>query len=119
MAPAPASGFAALVADSLGPLGGVTVRRMFGGYGVFKDGLMFGLIADDVLYLRVDDGNRSAFETEGLEPFVYDQRGRPVEMPYRRAPEAGLDDPEILCDWASGALAAARRQDRKHRKSPR
>lgn len=101
--------FADFVEDSLQSLGPVGARRMFGGHGIFLDGLMFALIADDTLYLKVDDGNRPAFETRGLGPFVYEGKGRAVRMSYFEAPPDALDEPEVLRAWAGDALAAARR----------
>jgi DNA transformation protein and related proteins len=103
--------FVGFVVESLRPLGPVSARRMFGGHGIFMDGLMFGLIADGQLYLKVDEGNRAAYEAEGLPPFAYAGKGRRVEMSYREAPSAGFDDPEILCQWAREAYAAALRAD--------
>jgi DNA transformation protein len=100
--------FTELVEDLLQPVGPVEVRSMFGGHGVFLDGVMFGLIADAILYLKVDDVNRAAFEQAELEPFVYGGRYRPMTMPYQRAPEP-LDDWDALHPWVSGALDAARR----------
>lgn len=106
------SGFVALVVDILQPLGGVSARRMFGGYGIFRDGLMFALVVDDRLYLKSDRASRTRFEARGLEPFVYHRQGRPTVMGYHQAPDEGFDDPEILLEWAGEALAAARRQRR-------
>ena len=63
------------IRDLFAPFGPVAVRRMFGGAGVYCDGLMFGLVSDDTLYFRVDDGNRGAFEAEGLSPFTYEGKG--------------------------------------------
>jgi DNA transformation protein len=112
------SEFVGFVLESLRPLGRVGARRMFGGHGIFMDGLMFGLIADDQLFLKVDDGNRAAYEAEGLQPFTYSGKGRPIELSYREAPSEGFDDPEVLCDWARDAYAAALRAEaRKTRKS--
>jgi DNA transformation protein len=105
------SEFIGFVVESLRALGPVNARRMFGGHGVFLDGLMFGLIADDQLYLKVDDHNRTAYEAQGLLPFTYTGKGRPIEMSYREAPSEGFDDPEILCDWAREAYAAALRSE--------
>jgi DNA transformation protein and related proteins len=103
------SEFVGFVIESLQTLGPVSARRMFGGHGLFIDGLMFGLIADDQLYLKVDDGNREAYEAEGLQPFTYAGKGRRIATSYHEAPSAGFDDPEILCDWAREAYAAAAR----------
>src|SRR5262245_5793006 len=109
--------FGEFLKDHLRGLGQVTVRRMFGGAGVYCDGLMFGLVADDTLYFRVDDGNRGAFEAEGSVPFTYDGRGRTIVLPYWRVPERLFDEPDEMLVWARAALAAARRV--AERKKPR
>ena len=108
--------FVDFVLESLEPLGGVSARRMFGGWGIYKDGVMFALIAYDQLYLKVDDGNRAAFEARGLQPFTYTGKGRPIRMSYREAPGEGFDDPDILCDWARAACAAALRARAQQRR---
>ena len=106
----PAGGsFGEFLQDQLRPLGHVTVRRMFGGAGVYCGGLMFGLVSDDTLYFRVDDGNRGAFEAEGQQPFTYDGKGKTIVLPYWQVPERLFDEPEEMVDWARAALAAARR----------
>lgn len=81
---------------------------MFGGHGVFLDGVMFGLLADGDLYLKVDDENRGRFEEAGLAPFVYEGKHRPMQMSYHRAPEP-IEDWVLLEPWARSALDAARR----------
>ncbi|MCC7272016.1 MAG: TfoX/Sxy family protein, partial [Alphaproteobacteria bacterium] len=58
-------GFAEFLREKLAPLGRITMRRMFGKTGVFCDGLMFAMVTDNVLYLRVDDLNRVAFKEAG------------------------------------------------------
>ena len=107
--------FVEFVLEGLQPLRGVSARRMFGGWGIYKDGVMFALIARDQLYLKVDDGNRAAYEQAGLPHFTYAEKGKPIRMPYREAPPEGFDDPEILCAWAREAYAAALRA-RRHRR---
>lgn len=100
----------ALLEEHLAPLGPVVIKRMFGGGGVFLDGLMFGLVVEDVLYLKSDQGNRAAFVAEGLEPFTYAKTsGATTVMSYWRTPERLLDEPDELRDWARQAYAAARR----------
>lgn len=108
--------FVNFVVESLQPLGPVVARRMFGGHGIFLDGLMFALIASDQLYLKVDDQNRGAYEAAGLQPFTYSGKGRPIQMSYYEAPSEGFDDPEILCDWAREAYAAALRAKKPARR---
>ena len=93
----------------------VTVRRMFSGAGIFRDGLMFGLIIRDVIYLKVDETSIPDFEREGSRPFTYTRgksSGRPSQhaLPYWRLPERLYDDPDELAVWAGRALAIAERK---------
>ncbi len=89
--------------------GPVAVRRLFGGAGIYADGLMFGLMADSVIYLKVDEQSIPVFQREGMGPFTYGHGGKRVIMPYWRMPDRLYDDPDELARWAEGALAAARR----------
>jgi len=97
----------------LTPLGPVTGRRMFGGYGIFLEGLMFGLIADDTLYFKVDDGNRASYEDAGSQPFTYQGKSKPVRMSYWKVPVNVFADDYMLVDWGSSAYAAAKRAKKK------
>jgi DNA transformation protein len=93
--------------------GSARLRRMFGGYGIFCDGVMFALIADDVLYLKVDAETQPDFDKAGAEPFVYEKAGKPVERSYMTVPGAGEEDIETFSAWAHMALAAAHRAKTK------
>jgi len=110
------SDFAAYAAELLGTVGRVAARRMFGGYGLYCDGVMFALIADDVLYLKADAASRGEFERAGSEPFVYDARGRRTTMAYWRAPDDAMESRELAARWARIALAAALRARSAKRK---
>jgi DNA transformation protein and related proteins len=101
--------FAAHAAELLSMVGRVTARRMFGGYGLYCDGTMFALIADDVLYLKGDDANRGEFERAGATPFVYEAKGRRTVMSYLSAPDQALESRELAAPWARSAYAAALR----------
>lgn len=102
--------FGEFLREELAPLGRITMRRMFGKTGVFCDGLMFGMVTEDTLYFRVDDGNRAAFkEAESSPPLSYEKQGRTIDLAFWRAPERLLDEPDELVAWAHEALAAARR----------
>lgn len=103
------------VLELLAPLGGVTARGMFGGWGIFRQAIMFALILGDTLYLKVDDGNRAAFEAAGLAPFRYRGRTKQVVLPYRMAPPDALDKAAELLPWARGAFDAALRAHRPRR----
>jgi DNA transformation protein len=99
--------------------GRVTVRRMFGGAGIYADGTMFGLVADGVIYLKADEHTIPDFEREGLKPFTYAAKGkrskRHVALPYWRMPDRLYDDPEELAQWARASVMVAQRTSRKTR----
>jgi DNA transformation protein and related proteins len=100
----------ALLQEHLEPLGRITFRRMFSGAGVYCDGVIFGLILRDSLHFKVDDGNRAAYEAEGMEPFSYESQGRIRQIgAYWRVPERLFDEPDEMLTWARAALAAGRR----------
>ena len=94
------------VFSSFGTIG---VRRMFGGYGVFHDGLMFGLVADDVLYLKADGQSSKLFANRGLPQFEYEKKSQRVKLSYYMAPEEIFDDPGQAKIWAIHAFEAALR----------
>ena len=79
--------FARLVTARLALYAAATTRAMFGGFGVFVDGMMIGLIAGDVFHLKADDQNRPDFEAAGMGPFTYDRRGKPARCPTGRSPK--------------------------------
>jgi DNA transformation protein and related proteins len=113
------AGFAEFLRDQLTPLGRVTTRRMFGKTGVFCDGVMLGMVAEDTLYFRVDDHNRTAFkEAEVSPPLNYEKQGRTIDLSFWRAPERLLDEPDELVAWARIALAAARRVAARAKRTP-
>jgi DNA transformation protein len=89
--------------------GPVQARRMFGCYGIFHDGLMFGLVADEVLYLKADGNSSAEFEKRGLGQFEYEKKSKKIKMSYYMAPEEIFDDPEEAKVWASLAFDAALR----------
>ena len=102
--------FQGFVAELLAPVGPVSIRRMFGGAGVFYDDVMFALIAGEVLYLKADDANRPDFEAAGTRPFRYQTRhGERALTGYWELPEELLDQPEACAAWARQAIDAALR----------
>lgn len=106
--------FSEFVLDVLRAWRPVTARRMFGGQGLYHEGLMFALISGEQLYLKVDAESRPVFEAACLMPFVYEAKGRRVALSYHRAPEAMLDEPAVAREWAErGWQAAVRAQLRK------
>jgi DNA transformation protein len=113
--------FGEFLREQLAPLGQIAMRRMFGKTGVFCDGVMFGMVTEDTLYLRVDDHNRETFkEAEAFPPLSYEKKGSTIDLSFWRAPERLFDEPDELVTWAQLALAAARRVAAKRgRTAPR
>ena len=102
-------GFKHFVRDQLASFGPVSIRSMFGGAGVYADGVMFAILANDVLYLKADEASARAFEAEGMGPFTYRPAGKaPVAMSYWEVPPRLLEEPDELAEWAREALKAAR-----------
>ena len=109
--------FVAHVRDLLAPFGegGETlrVRSMFGGFGVFLGDTMFALIADDVLYFKVDDKTRVDFQDAGAQPFTYTRGGKARQMSYYTAPDGALEHTDALYPWAEHAIGAAKRNRKR------
>ena len=102
--------FAEFLRDQLAPLGHLSMRRMFGKTGVFCQGVMFGMVTEDTLYVRVDDHNRETFkEAEAYPPLNYAKQGSSIDLSFWRVPERLIDEPDELVTWARAALAAAHR----------
>ena len=98
--------FMEYVCDQFDAWGDVSARKMFGGAGLYHKGVMFGLIADDVAYLKVDDTNRADFEAAGCAPFrPFDNKT--MTMSYYDIPVDVLEDRELLPKWAVKAHAIA------------
>lgn len=100
-----------MLEDLLAPIGKISVRRMFGGAGIYCDSIIFGLVADDVLHLKVDEASRAAFEAEGCGPFQYETGTGTVHSlaSYHRAPDRLLDEPDDLRHWVRRAIAISQR----------
>ncbi|MCH6590508.1 MAG: TfoX/Sxy family protein [Rhodospirillales bacterium] len=102
------------VLDLLEPLGRVRARAMFGGAGLYLDDTFFAILANDVLYLKVDERNRGEFEAAGAAPFK-PFADKPHTMSYYEAPADVMEESDELCAWARRAWEAARRAGAKGR----
>jgi DNA transformation protein len=92
----------------LTPLGPAVPRKMFGGYGIYLDGLCFGIVAGRTLFFKVNDESRADFEAAGTGPFQpWDDRPTVLKSFYE-VPGSVLRDGRTLCAWAERAVDAAR-----------
>lgn len=96
------------VLPALQSAGAARSRAMFGGFGLYLDDVIVGIVAWDRLFFRTDDRNRPDYQAAGTAPFSYEGRsGKPIEMPYWEVPAEILAEPARLCDWALKARAAS------------
>jgi DNA transformation protein len=102
--------FIDLCVELLQPLGPVRVRRMFGGHGIYVDGLFMALVISNQLYLKTDDLSRGHFLAAGCEPFSYSTKtGERQVISYYQPPEETLESPPLMLPWARLAFEAALR----------
>ena len=105
-----AAGLIAHCTELLSALGPVRVSRMFGGNGVYVDGLFLALIARDSLFLKTDETSRPAFEAAGCKPFAFNTaKGARAVLSYWSAPDDAMESPAAMLPWARLAMASALR----------
>lgn len=103
--------------DLLQPLGEITARRMFGGHGFYKDGVMFALEAFNRLFIKADDENRDRFLEAECEPFTYKSKdGREMMMSYFEPPESAFTNAQKMKPWARLGVEASQRAPKKKTK---
>jgi DNA transformation protein len=111
--------FVELVLENLRGFGPVTTRRMFGGWGIYREGVFFALIAEGTLYFKSDEKNRARFERASPGPFTFEKKGERIVTHYYAVPEDAFEDPRVMARWArlgyESALraATAKRRPRK------
>ena len=110
------SPFTTLVLEQMSSLGPVQAKRMFGGCGIFKMGLMFAVVIGDELYFKADEQNVGRFLARGLKPFTYEAGGRSVSLRYYQAPPETLEEPPAMAEWAGEAYACALRNQKPPRR---
>jgi DNA transformation protein and related proteins len=89
----------------------VSVRRLFGGAGIYADGVLIGAVFRDEIYLKADAETAPRFDAEGCGTFEYATgTGTRAIASFRKLPERLYDDADELADWAREALGAARRR---------
>ena len=103
------SEFAEYVAELLAPQGRILVRRMFGGHGVYCDGLFIAILSGETLYLKADEASRAEYESAGCAPFTYRRAGKTATLGFYAAPADALESPGLILPWARLAISAALR----------
>lgn len=102
--------FADHIVEMMSAFAQVEAKPMFGGHGIYRQGLMFALIADERLYFKVDDVSQPHFDAQGLGPFTFEMKGKQGRLRYHAAPEEAYDDPGQMATWARLGYESAVRQ---------
>jgi DNA transformation protein len=102
------------IRDIFSGLGPISIRKMFGGKGIYHDGLIVGvLLSTGELLLKADAASAPDFAAEGATQWAYESRsGKAANMPYWSIPERALDDPDELSVWTRKAYEAALRSQK-------
>ena len=104
--------------DLFAPFGKIAVRRMFGAEGLFRDGLMFGIVYREKIYFKTSEESRQTFIAEGASPLYYEfKNAEGVLTSYYELPDRLYDDPDELTEWARTAFAVARNKTAAKKKS--
>jgi DNA transformation protein and related proteins len=102
--------YKAYLIDLFSPFGPIAVRPMFSVQGLYANDVMFGLVADEVIYMKTNDRSRKSYEDKGSKPFSFRMKSRGSELivsSYFSLPERLYDEPEELAQWARRAYEAA------------
>jgi DNA transformation protein len=91
--------------------GPIESRRMFGGYGIYHQGLIIGIAVGESLYLKADDMSVPDFKTAGSVPFEYEKNGVVTKISYYSLPAEAFDDSEVARKWALLAFDASLRSN--------
>lgn len=105
--------------DLFAGLGTVTIKRMFGGKGIYHAGDIIALEVDGEILLKADEESAGEFSAAGCRQWSYAGKGKTVNMPYWTLPEDALDDRDVMQDWARLAYQAALRRRAKAKPKPR
>lgn len=107
-----------VIGDQLAQLSGLSARSMFGGFGIYLDGTIVGIVVGDELYLKVDESNRAEYEAMGSTPFSYEKKdGKSTSISYWSVPDEVIEDSERLAAlvYSSYEINLAREVTKKNK----
>ncbi len=102
------------VLDLLAHCDSITARAMFGGYGIYKNGVIFAIIAHDELYFKVDESNIELYKKHGSEAFTFETKGKVSKMSYWKVPLLIMEDEVQLQDWVDQSYHISLKNKSKH-----
>ena len=105
--------------DLFSPFGAITIRKMFGGAGIYCDGRIFAICDDEDVWLKVDEVTRAEFEEAGLKPFEVEMNGKKGTMSYYKPPDDIYDDNDVLTSLVRTGRLARRNARRSQKRKPK
>lgn len=99
--------------DVLGHIDGIHSRAMFGGHGIYQNGVIFAIIVSSQLYFKVDHTNKAQYEQAGSNPFTYNGKAKPIQMSYWTVPESIIEDPNTLSKWVSQSVEISQKNKKR------
>ncbi|MBX7146666.1 MAG: TfoX/Sxy family protein [Alphaproteobacteria bacterium] len=99
--------------NQLQPLGHPSKKTMFGGLGLYLDGVIFGIVVDNKIYLKVNDENIEKFKKAKSHPFTYDKNGKSVSMSYWAVPQTILKNPKEWQAWVQESWNISKKSKKK------
>jgi DNA transformation protein and related proteins len=99
----------ATVEEMFQSVGPVTIKKMFGGLGIYVRGTIVAIETDGEIFLKADAASAPQFSDAGARQWHYDGKGKSVSMPYWTVPDDAFDDPDIMAKWVSLAVEAGMR----------
>ena len=95
--------------DLMSEIAGISSKAMFGGFGLYKDGVIFAIVADDRLFFKADDSNRAKYEAAGSSPLTYDtSKKKDIALSYWEVPAEIQEDREALTRWVEDSCRISR-----------
>jgi DNA transformation protein and related proteins len=109
------NGFVEYIIDLLSEYGDISSRKMFGGYGLYSNKVIFAIIIDNELYFKVDNELSEEYKSAGSYPFTYDRNGKTIALSYFYISVGVIEDPELLKIWFNKSLTIAiKNKTKKH-----
>lgn len=105
--------FISEIMQKLSDFGNMSARRMFGGYGIYKDGIIIALADDKELYFKSVPTSQSYYQSFGSTPFIYEGQLRPIQLSYWKVPADVINNPETLGKWVETAFQSSKEYQAK------
>jgi DNA transformation protein len=102
-----------ILQDVLADEPGLSSRFMFGGFAIYKNGVIVGMVIDEMLYFKVDETNKAQYEKLGSKPFMYTARGKTIPMSYWTVPDSIIENRTEIKKWLETSYQISLKKKKK------